>query len=393
MARWVEKAAGSGPDVRADIIGMLGRRGDAAALPFVRESLLSRDKLVRLAAIPAAAQLGGEAVLPDIVKLVGAAGEEEIPALRAALLGYRATLVVPECVRILDSTPLPGKAVLIDVLGEKGAREEIDRVFVLAQDPEPAVRSAAVGALAKLAGEKDLSRLVAMLEKASDGDDVLRLQEAVAASVRRNPDPERRADALLGLLKDAPPGGKIAILRLLPKIGGTSALRAVVEETGSRDSQVQSVAVYALSQWPDYQAADELLRIVATTKTRKHLLLAVEGNVRLVGRANLPNGKKLALLQDLLARPMDDADRKPILSGAAAIREPESLRLLSGYLENPVLGGTAAAGLLDLASEQSPQERWLSGHEATSVLRRVEASLSDPAEKERAAKVILERLR
>ncbi|MBE3124481.1 MAG: DUF1080 domain-containing protein [Acidobacteria bacterium] len=392
-ARWVEKAAGSGPDVRADIIGMLGRRGDAAALPFVRESLLSRDKLVRLAAIPAAARLGGEAVLPDIVKLVGAAGEEEIPALRAALLGYRGTLVVPECVRILDSTPLPGKAVLIDVLGEKGARQEIDRVFVLAQDPEPAVRSAAVGALANLAGEKDLPRLVSMLEKASDGDDILRLQEAVASAVRRNPDPMKRADVLLELLKNAPPTRKIAILRVLPRIGGTRPLQAAVEEYGSADAQVQSVAVYALSQWPDYRAADELLRIVATTKTRKHLLLAVEGYVRLVGRANMPNGKKIGLLQDLLARPMDDAARKPVLAGIAAVREPESLRLLAGYLENPVLGVTAAAGLLDLASEQAPQERWLSGHEAYKVLRRLQTALPDPAEKERVDKVILERLR
>ena len=392
-ARWVEKGAGSGPDVRADIIDMLGRRGDVSALPFVRESLFSADIRVRLAAIPAAARLGGEAVFSDIVKLVGSAGEEEMPVVGAALLGYRAGRVVPEAVRLLDTTPPPGKAVLIEVLGEKGAREEIDLIFALAGDPEPAVRAAAHGALAKLAGEKDFSRLAAMLEKASDGDDILRLQEAVAASVRRNPDLERRADALLGLLKDAPPGGKIAILRLLPKIGGANALRAVVEETGSRDSQVQSVAIYALSQWPDYQAADELLRIVAATKTRKHLLLAVEGYVRLVGRANMPNGKKIGLLQDLLVRPMDDADRRPILFGAAAIREPESLRLLSGYLDNPILGGTAAAALLDLASEQSPQERWLSGHEAYSILRRVELSLSDPAEKERAAKTILERLR
>jgi HEAT repeat protein len=392
-ARWVEKGAGSGPAVRADIIDMLGRHGDAAALPFVRESLLSRENLVRLAAIPAAVRLGGEAVFPDIVKLVGAAGEEEISALRTVLLGYRGTLVVPECVRILDSTPLPGKAVLIDVLGEKGAREEIDRVFALAQDPEPAIRTAAVGALANLAGEKDLPRLVSMLETAIDGDDILRLQEAVSAAVRRNPDPMKRADALLELLKNAPPTRKIAILRVLPRFGGARPLQAAVEEYGSADAQVQSVAVYVLSQWPDYQAADELLRIVTTTKTRKHLLLAVEGYVRLVGRANMPNGKKMGLFQDLIALPMDDAARKPVLAGIAAVREPESLRLLAGYLENPVLGGTAAAGLLDLASEQAPQERWLSGHEAYTVLRRLQSSLPDPSEKERVEKIILERLR
>jgi len=392
-ARWVEKAVQCRPEVRAEITEMLGRRGDPSALPFVRESLLGRDKLVRLAAIPAAALLGGEAVFPDLLRLVGPADEDEAAALRAALLGYRAGLVVPECIRILDSTPLPGKAILIEVLGEKGAREEIDRVFVLAQDPEPAVRSAAVGALANLAGEKDLPRLVSMLETAIDGDDILRLQEAVASAVRRNPDPMKRADTLVELLKNAPPARKIAILRVLPKVGGARPLQAAVEEYGSADAQVQSVAVYALSQWPDYQAADELLRIVKTTQSKKHLLLAVEGYVRLLGRANAPNPKKLALLQALLALPMDDADRKAVLMGVASVREPDSLRLLAGYLANPALGETAAAGLLDLVSEQAPQERWLSGHETYTVLRRLQASLPDSAEKESVDKVILERLR
>ncbi len=392
-ARWVEKAAQCGPAVRAEITEMLGRRGDVSALPFVRDGLLSGDKVVRLAAIPAATLLGGEAVLPDLLRLAGPADEDEAAALRTSLLGYRADLVVPECVRLLDSTPLPAKAVLIEVLGEKGARHEIDRVFMLAQDPEPAVRSAAVGALANLAGEKDLPRLVAMLEAAVDGNDILRLQEAVASAVRRNPDPTNRADALLVLLKNATPAGKIAVLRLLPKIGGARPLQAALEEYGTTDAQVQSVAVYALSQWPDYQAADELLRIVKTTRTKKHLLLAVEGYVRLVGRANMSHPKKLERLQALLALPMDDADRKAVLAGVAAIREPESLRLLAGYLANPSLRETAAAGLLDLASEQEPSERWLSGHEATTVLRRVEASLADPAEKERVAKIIIERLR
>ncbi|MCK7499577.1 MAG: hypothetical protein MZW92_61140 [Comamonadaceae bacterium] len=38
-ARWVEKGAASGPEVRAAIVAMLGRRGDATALPFVRQCL------------------------------------------------------------------------------------------------------------------------------------------------------------------------------------------------------------------------------------------------------------------------------------------------------------------------------------------------------------------
>ena len=80
------------------------------------------------------------------------------------------------------------------------------------------------------------------------GSDRARLQEAIVAVVRRNPDPERRADGLLDLLRDSAPAGKVAILEILPKVGGTRPLRAVVEETGSPDPAVQSAAVKALTR-------------------------------------------------------------------------------------------------------------------------------------------------
>jgi HEAT repeat protein len=400
-ARWIEKASASGPDVRAPIVEMLGRRGDASALPFIRDRLLDKDAGVRAAAIAAAARLGGDASLPDLMSLMNVAGEEEMPALRAALLGFDGRVVVPAAVRAIDTTPLPGRAVLIEVLGEKGALQEIDRVFALASDPEPATRAAALGALAELASESDLPRIVARLETAGDAEDIIRLQDAAAAASVRAPEAATRGQALVDLMKDASPGRKIAILRVLPKVGGAVALRAAVEETsGERkpgpsgtESQVQTVAVYALSQWPDYAAAGDLLRIATTTPSKRHRLMAVEGYVRLVGRANMAGGRKLALFQDLLAKPFDDADRRPVLAGVAGVREPESVRLLAGYLENPVLGETAAAALLDLASEQAPHERWLSGHEAVSALRRVEGKTADPAERERVAAIILARLR
>jgi len=392
-SQWAAKAANSDPELRAVIVAMLGRRGDATALPFVRESLRSSNGIFRLAAIPAAARLGGETVMPDLLALVGAADETEVAALKSALLGFDGRRVVPEAVRLVDSTPHPGKAALIELLGEKGARGEIERVFTLAADADTATRAAALGALAKLAGEGDLPRLVAMLERASDSDDVLRLQDAVAAAVRRDPDPGRRGEALVALLEDAPAARKAVILRVLPKVGGARALRAVSAETSSMDSQVQTAAVYALSQWPDFQAAEELRRIATTTGSKRYRLLAIEGFVRLVGRANMTGPRKLALFEDLLAQPFDDADKKLVIAGVAAVREPESLRLLSRHLDHPVLGEPAAAGLLDLASEQAPQERWLSGHEAYSVLRRVEDRTADPAEKARIGGLIAARLR
>ena len=132
---------------------------------------------------------------------------------------------------------------------------------------------------------------------------------------------------------------------------------------------------------------------MTATVDRRHRLLAVEGYVRLVGRSDMTGGERIALLKDLLARPFDDADKKPAIAALADIREPGSLHLLSLYLDNAALGEAASAALLEMASLQAPDEPWLSRHEAVSVLRRVEARPATPAEKERTAAIIRDRLR
>ncbi|HOW86067.1 MAG TPA: DUF1080 domain-containing protein [Candidatus Aminicenantes bacterium] len=389
---WMAEAGKASPAIRAGIVAMLGRhRNPAAALGYLRQCLGDPDKGVRLAAIGAPKARRGSAA--DLFPLLAAADEEEAAALRAALLQYRADEVVPEAARLVYSTSHPGKAVLIGLLGEKGARSEFGRVFELAGDADPATRAAAMEALAKLAGEGDLPRLVEALERAADADDIVNLQKAVAAAALRHPDPARRGAALVDLMSGASRGRRAVILRVLPDVGGAKALSAALTATADPDPQVQTAAVYALSQWPDYAAAGELLRIATTTASKRYRLLAVDGYVRLVGRSNLAGPRKLALFQDLLAREFDDADKKAVVAGAAAVREPEALRLLASCLENAALGDAAAAGLLELASEQAPQERWLSGHEAYSVLRRVEARTADPAEKARVNEIILARLR
>jgi HEAT repeat protein len=391
--RWVEKAGTASPEVRADVVAMLGQRGDPAALPLVRESLRSSDEVVRLAAIPAAARLGGSAVLPDLLPLLGSAGAGESAALKVVLLGFPGPVVVPEAARLLDSTPPPAKAALIEVLGEKGARGEIERVFRLSEDADPAIREASLRALASLAGDADLPRLVAKLETTSESDTIVRLREAIAAAVLRNPDAERRAEGLLALLKSTTSAGKIEILKVLPRIGGAGPLAAAVAEAASPDPAVQTAAVGALSRWPEYAGAEELLRFASTTQNREQFRTAVQGYSRLVGRSSTPVARKLAALEQALALPGDDADKKAVLTGFAFVREPESLRLLARCLDRPGLRDAAAAALLDLASRQSPEERWLSGHEAYSVLRRAEASLSDPAARQRADRIIRDRLR
>ncbi|MGZ7065762.1 MAG: family 16 glycoside hydrolase, partial [Candidatus Aminicenantales bacterium] len=391
--RWVEKAASSPPEARAEIVSMLGQRKDVSALPAVRDALRSPDKVVRVAAIPALVRLAGPASLPDILPSFNSTDADEIAAAKDALLGFQDTLVVPEAVRLMDASPAPGKAALLGVLAAKGARDRIDLVFSQAVSPEPVVRAAAIAALAGLAEEKDLPRLLDLLFAAADSEETVHLQKAVAAAAGRNPDPERRADALIVQMSGAPAAHKAAILKVLPQAAGARALQTVIDETRNKDSQVQAAAVYALSQWPDFDAAGELLRIVSTTANKKYLLMALEGYVRLVHDADMPKFQKLDLLKKALGLPKDNSDKKGVLRGIATVRGPEAFRLLSESLGTPALRATAVQSLLEMASEQAPEERWLSREQAVSILKRVEALAEDPAEKEQAAKIIVDRLK
>ena len=146
---------------------MLGRRGDATALPFIRQCLRSRDETVRLAAIPAAVRLGGRAVVPDLVGLIGAAGEDEAAALKTALLRFEAGDVVPEAARLIDSDAPSGEGRPHRPSRRKGrpqARSSASSPWPPTRIPRPGPPPSAPWP--RLAGEGDLPRLVAMLEKA-----------------------------------------------------------------------------------------------------------------------------------------------------------------------------------------------------------------------------------
>ena len=190
--RWVEKAGAAPPDVRADVVAMLGRRGDAAALPVRPGEPPQRGRGRAPRGHPRRGPPRRRGRAPRPLPLLGSAGAGESAVLKTALLGYPATLVVPEAVRLLDSAPPPAKAVLVEVLGEKGARGEIERVYRLAEDADPAMREAALAALGQARRGR---RRPAPRRDAGEGDRERR-RRPPAGSDRggRPPEPRSRAE-------------------------------------------------------------------------------------------------------------------------------------------------------------------------------------------------------
>ena len=75
----------------------------------------------------------------------------------------------------------------------------------------------------------------------------------------------------------------------------------------------------ALSRWPDYAAAEELLRIASTHEEpgARSARRSRATSASSAGR-DTPAAKKLAAYEKLLALPGEDDDKKPVLAGIAA---------------------------------------------------------------------------
>jgi HEAT repeat protein len=386
--KWIEKIAGATPEVQTEIITMLGRRGDKTALPAILQKLKSEEKSVRLAAIPAAAWIGGSDVLPELMDVLGAGGAEEISAVKQVLLGLQSSLVVSEAVERLEEMPPPGRVALIEILSERRAREFVDAVFAQTKNDERDVRRAALKAIRHLASEHDLPRLIGLLLETENDDEIPLIQNAAVASSNLIPNPDKRADLFLETLDKTPVSKQIHLLKPLSRIGGEQALQRVIQETKNEDENIQNVAIQTLSEWPDMSAAEELFNISRNTENQKHFHFSIQGIVRLVDETELTPEKKFNMLKEALEISENVDIKSLVISGLAKVKTLESLKLVAGYLDNPYLKDEAAIAGARIAFPLRGESVGLTGSEVIWILRKSSWLIEEENEKNRLERYI-----
>ncbi len=387
-ARWIERMAGVQAEAQAEIIAMLGSRGDKSALPVLLEAMRSGEKAVRLAAIPAAAKLGANSVIQDLFSILGTSEEDEIRAVKQALLGFPYELVIPKISKSFEEMPGPSKVALMEILSERMAKEKIELVYAQTKSNDAAVRLAALAALENLASENDLQRLIDILLESQERREISLAQNAAVASANLIPDLERRADLFLEALKKAPAPHQADLLLPLSRICGENAYQAVIAATKSADPLVQDAAVLTLSRWPELRAADELLAIFRSTANQKHRLLALQGYVRLANEAELSPQEKLGRLENVLGIAANVEEKRVVLSGLANVKTIESLRLVVPFMKDADLQAAAASAAARIASPQPGADKGLFGDEVISALKKAADIIQNRYERERVGKSI-----
>jgi HEAT repeat protein len=382
-AQWIKKLSGVEAEVQAEIISMLGHRGDKSAVPVIRKALKSEKKAVRLAAIPAAARLGGNDVLPDLFSLLPEGNEEEIEAVKLALLGYPAEKVIPESAGILEEMPPFARSALIDLLSQRHAREHKDLVFKQALSEDEAVRTAALAGLETLVVPDDLPQLLKLILSAPGSRERRLAQNAAVACANLIEDPEKRAGLFLETMGTVTGEKRAALLTPLSRIGGKKALQVVIGETKNEDPSVVEAAVRSLAAWPDIDAAGELLTLLKSGEFQKRNLMMVQGYVRLVRESDLSLDKKLDMLKETLNIPLEGEEKSLVLNGLAGIPTLNSLRVIIPFLDDIELKSTAARLAAVIALPRAGSDVGLTGGEVINVLKKSVEFMEDSYEQER----------
>lgn len=352
------------PALQSLLIGVLAARSDAAAAPaIVALARDSKDEQVRLAAVRALARVGDASA----ARLLGDVAASSKGALRDAARHTLSRLPGKATdAAILDALNGASEAARVELVRSLRARQataQVERIAqVAATDKSAAVRGQCFTVLGELAGAKHLSQLTELMLKEADSSARGSAERAVLAVARRVEDPAKRLQPVLNAHAKATGAGRVAVLRVLSRLGGAEALAAVRRDLRHQDAAVAEGALRALTVWPDGSAADALLPLVRSAKNPTLRILALRGLIRALGLASgrsaaqTVQGYKQAL--ELARR---TSEKKLALSGLASVAHADALTLARSCAKDPALKAEAeqAAAKIKaaLAAKRTPPKK------------------------------------
>ncbi|MBM4030887.1 MAG: hypothetical protein FJ291_03780 [Planctomycetes bacterium] len=346
LKRWFDSIGGTPQDGRALFLTVLGRRGDARAMPLVMAALKDEAASVRDAAAAAAGAIGDPEAVPALLDMLkGAKGKGS--GARAALERMAGKAPDARIAAALAAAEPALKGELLAVLAARGAREQLPAVVAAADDKAPAVRAEAIRALGALGDARQLSLL---LERLSAGSDAERAAAdgALVAISRRAPDPKGVATELAKRLDGAATPLKASLLRALGETASPTALEPLCRALKDSEAAVQEAALRALAAWPDDAPCDDLLAAARTAKAEALHVLALRGVARMVQASKRAPDERLKTAQAAMAAARRPEEKKLILGAMGAIHSPAALEQVLGYLQEAPLAEEAGAAAVSL---------------------------------------------
>ena len=367
---WIKKANKANPEVKAEIITMLGKKGDLSASDFIKKQFADKSVEVSEAAITAYAKLKGKEAIPDLITLLKKGTQPTFTAF--TLMSLMDEKSLDPLAAILETSPESSKAQIIGIIGAKSGKRYFGMVYGYTANTNAEIKSAAYAAMKNTSSAKDTDQLLILLFATDDQVKIKNIQDALVNAASDLKGEDSQTAPLLAQLPNAPKKGRI--LEVLPRLGGQHALKVVTGYIDSSNKEESDAAFSALINWKDASASAALYEICKTSTGEKRSS-ALKGFIRQIRSSALPEDQKLLQYRKMIPLATDAKDRSLIVRSMGQVRTFLSLVATAAFLDDADLKSDAAQSIMEIALPAEGQTG-LSGNVVRDALNKAITTLT-----------------
>lgn len=349
---WIAKAGGVEPVAKSEIVRMLGKRGDPAAIEFVTRALRDKEPAVRREAITALRHLApGEAASEILYAFRRSEDPADIEAVLGALLLMDTDSAAAAIEERIGRAEASLKAAMMKFLEERRVASSVETVFAMTEDEDASVRLAAISALGGVVDENHLPRLLDLF-MAAGGDAASEARESAETVLSRIENADYRDDFLVSRFGEADDAHKAMILKTLANLGGGDARDLAIESLKAGSPDIRGAALDALANWTSLEPAEAMLAALKEADGDLPGRIA-QSYIELVAGSGAGNEEQVSRLAGLLTA-LDEAgqaDLKPAaIEALSNIRHESAVDVLAPYLDDESLREAAAAAIVEIVA-------------------------------------------
>lgn len=385
---WTKKLNRATPEVKVEILNMLGKSESKEALPAVLKNLKSKDHALKFAAINAATNLGGEKVLDDLYQVMRKGDSATIFAIQDAVGHMKGSDIPGKIAGYLPESSPDVEVALIRILATRRANAQISNIYSRLNSRDSIVRMAAFGALQSIVTKNDLPALFKLMRNESRSSSLNSVQKALLAAYAGSSSQAADVDQVLKELSAATPEKKAWYYGILASLGGPMALNAV-SQAYDTDSLNRKAALEAMASWNDAGSAPKLLAISRDQNRGADRDISLSGYLNLLRGSTFSPEQRLLKLRDAMEVAQRNEQKLMILEDLNQSKNLEAMLFAGKYLEDPALQDKAAETVMRIALADTSLRGSLVRDVLTNAMAKLKGGDSD-YEKEAVRKYLVE---
>ena len=345
--KWMSKAKKISPSAKADIIYMLGERGDKSVVQFIKDGIKDPNEKVRKESVWSLVKLQGQESVPVLLEHLSQGKDPVISeqALSTLLDEKGLDNVVASLERANDA----GKSSMINLIASKSGKRFFKTIYQYTSSNNSSVRNSAFSALSFVSSYDNLEDLFLLLSKLNTKDEIKSVQTAIADVLRNSDNPGQATDLVIKELEKAQ--NKELIIPVLPYVDNLETLD-VLTKMFNQNSQQKEAAFNAIISWTNPLPASFLLGICQSDNSG-YQDKAIKGYIDLISKSDLPDDQKLLKFQMIEPLAANSDQKIMIIDALADVKTFLNLIYLHSFMDDPELQHTAVKSAIRVLSPDS----------------------------------------